>query len=270
MTESRWRRLGLEHAPGQTLLRRGLALLDDLAADPVPTLRWYVPDDATVVLGRGQRPDRVAGSPLPLLARGSGGGAVLLGPDLLSLDVLLPAGHPWLAGDVAAAFDPIGEAWRLALADLGVPDPRRWTAAGTARRRGTPAERALAEVCYATLGRGEVTVAGRKLVGLAQRRRRPGALVQCGLLLAWRPDPLIRALGVTAHHAAITRAAVGLDELLPAPPPPSAVIDAVERRLLDLAATWEPPSSSRPTAAPSPGGGPTPPAPGSPARAPAG
>jgi hypothetical protein len=68
-------------------------------------------------------------------------------------------------------------------------------------------------VCYATLGRGEVLSTGRKLLGLAQRRRRHGALVQCGLLRRWEPGPLLAALGADPHDPEIEAAAVGLDEL---------------------------------------------------------
>jgi lipoate-protein ligase A len=107
--------------------------------------------------------------------------------------------------------------------------------AGTARRRGDARERLLAAVCYATLGRGEVLVDGRKVVGLAQRRRQAGALVQCGLLRRWRPAPLLAALGAGPRDAEIERAAVGLDDLQETRNQPhlpdEAVMAAVEARL---------------------------------------
>ncbi|HWB70924.1 MAG TPA: hypothetical protein VG452_01805, partial [Egibacteraceae bacterium] len=105
------------------------------------------------------------------------------------------------------------------------------TGVSTARRRGDARQRLLAAVCYATLGRGEVLAAGRKLVGLAQRRRRPGALVQCGLLRRWRPAGLLAALGADPGDPEIAAHAVGLDDLLDAPPDDPAVMQAVERRL---------------------------------------
>lgn len=224
-----WRVVPFEVADAGTLLARGRALLEGLADDPTPTLRWYRSATPALVLGRGQGDlaALAAASGIPVVHRFSGGGAVLLDEDLLSLDVGLPAGHPWLAGDPGQVFLHVGQAWAGALATLGVPGPRVHPSASTACRRGTPRERLLAAVCYATVGRGEVTVGGRKLVGLAQRRRRVGALVQCGLVRRWRPGRLLSALGADPDDAEITRAAVGLDELLRPPPDDDAVVTAM-------------------------------------------
>lgn len=225
--------LPLEVAEPAPLLERGLALLDGLATDPTPTLRWYRSTSPALVVGRGQglAPGQLADVGLPLVARGSGGGAVLMDAGLLSLDVILPAGHPLLDGDLGAVFDRLGTAWAGALADLGVPHMSVHTGAATARRRGDDRDRLLAAICYATLGRGEVLAGGRKVVGLAQRRRRPGALVQCGLLRRWDPAPLLRAFGADPRDAGILAGAAGLDQLLADPPTDAAVTAAVQRRL---------------------------------------
>ena len=47
------------------------------------------------------------------------------------------------------------------------------------------------QVCFAGLGPGEVTVAGRKVVGVAQRRTRHGARFQVAALLRWDPAALV-------------------------------------------------------------------------------
>jgi lipoate---protein ligase len=152
--------------------------------------------------------------------------------DLLSLDVVLPTGHPWLADpDLGAVFDPIGEAWMAALDDLGVPDLSIHRGPATASRLGPEDRRPLAEVCYASLGRGELTSGGRKLVGLSQRRRRHGALIQCGVLRRWKPDPLIAALDVEVARDAITSAAVGLDDVLDRPASDASIMRAVRSHL---------------------------------------
>jgi lipoate-protein ligase A len=217
-----------EEGDAGALLERGAELLDALASDPVPALRWYQATAPAVVLGRGQGDLRVlAGT----VTRFSGGGAVLLDEDILSLDVLLPAGHPMLDGEIGAVFDVVGRAWARALRGLGVPDVNVWDGPSTARRTGTDRERVLAAVCYATLGRGEVRSGARKLVGLAQRRRRPGALVQCGLLRRWRPARLLEALGIDPGDAAITGAAAGLADLVADPPSDAVVMRAVEREI---------------------------------------
>jgi lipoate-protein ligase A len=51
-------------------------------------------------------------------------------------------------------------------------------------------------VCFAGLGPGEVTVGGRKAVGMAQRRTRDGALFQCAVPLSWDGDRLATLLGL--------------------------------------------------------------------------
>lgn len=225
-----WRIRGTDRGDAATLLADGLALLDSMLDDPVPTLRWYRSTDTALVLGRGQ--GRVAVTPhhgLTVVSRHSGGGAVLMDPALLSLDVALPAGHPWLRGDdLSAVFGSVGRAWADGLAALGLDDIAVYDGPATARRRGTPRERLLAAVCYATLGRGEVTAGARKLVGLSQRRRRHGALVQCGLLERWAPAPLLGAFGAQVADAEILGAAVGLHDLLGGPVAERRIRAAVE------------------------------------------
>lgn len=214
-----------------------MRLLDGMAEDPTPTLRWYRSDRTAIVLGRGQ----VARSTdeVTVLSRYSGGGAVLLEPTMLTLDVVLPGRSGLLEGDLGAVFVRCGRAWAAGLRDLGVADVSVYEGAGTARRRGDARERLLAAVCYATVGRGEVLTAARKIVGLAQRRRRVGALVQCGLLRRWRPGPLLAALGADPHDPEIERAAVGLDDVFEdaglRAPTDHDVRAAVQARFQDLA-----------------------------------
>ena len=208
-----------------------MALLDAQAQHPQPTLRWYRPTDAALVLGRGQRADHFDASELPVLGRFSGGGAVLLDDGMLSLDVIVPTGHPLLAGDLSAPFERVGQAWADALSALGVPAVAVHRGPSTTPRKVSDRDRLLAAICYATLGRGEVTSNGRKIVGLAQRRRRHGALLQCGLLRRWQPAALLRALGADAGDQQITTAAVGLDELVTSPPSDAQIIGAVEQAL---------------------------------------
>jgi lipoate---protein ligase len=240
---TRWRIEPLVEAAPRTLLDAGLDLLDGLDDDPTPAMRWYRATATAIVLGRGQRP-LLPASGIEVLTRFSGGGAVLMDSGLLSCDIALPSDHPLLDGDLSAVFRRIGRGWADALSQLGVPRLHVHDGPSVARRRGTPREQLLAAVCYATVGRGEVVVesggsqggfrppsgsggsqggfrppsgsgsqGGRKLVGLAQRRRRVGALVQCGLLRRWRPGALLAALGADPHDEEIARAAVGLDEL---------------------------------------------------------
>jgi lipoate-protein ligase A len=222
----------VERGEPAALLARSLALLDGMTAGSPPLLRWYVPASRALVLGRGQRPEDVR-TDLPVLRRHTGGGAVLFDADLLSLDLVLPAGHALLRDDLGAVFLAVGAAWAAALAGLGV--------GGLSVHRGPAAGRLgggdplRAAICYAAPGRGEVLHDGRKLVGLAQRRRRNGALVQCGLLWRWRPAPLLAAFGADPADPAIHGAAVGLRDLADGPPDEAAIVAAVEGAVRDSA-----------------------------------
>ena len=193
----------LHHAPWPDPLRPTVWLLEPLAP--------------AVVLGSAQRDDDLASAAvaeggLEVVRRRSGGGAVLLDPEaIVWLDVFVPRDHALWDDDVHGTAVRVGEAWVDALAMVG-RDPRP-----LAVHRGGVVDRALGSVaCFASLGPGEVTDGGAKLVGLSQRRTRAGARVQ-GLvhrhggaadlvpLLARHPAGLAEAL-----------AGVGVAEVRPA------------------------------------------------------
>ena len=131
--------------------------------------------------------------------------------ELVWVDVDLPSGDPLWDADVGVAFEWLGQVWAAAAADLGAPAP----SAHRGRMDGGQWGRL---VCFAGLGPGEVTVAGRKLVGLAQRRTRAMARFQCALLRRWNPAALVELLALddgdrSRSAADLDQAAVGLAEL---------------------------------------------------------
>jgi lipoate---protein ligase len=129
---------------------------------------------------------------MEVVRRRSGGGAVLVEPGaVVWVDVIVPRGDALWDDDVGRAFWWLGDVWAAALGALGV--------AGVEVHRGPLVRTPLSQVvCFAGLGPGEVTVGGRKAVGMAQRRTRAGALFQCAVPLAWDGARLGGLLGLDA------------------------------------------------------------------------
>ena len=133
-----------------------------------------------------------------LTRRASGGGAVLVSPGAqVWIEVFLPRGHPLWRDDVVLSGLWIGEAWADAFRSLGSPET-------ALVHRGRLSGGSWSKVvCFAGLGPGEVTVGGRKVVGIAQRRDRGGARFQTTSPLVWDP---VRTLGALASLGIIESA----------------------------------------------------------------
>ena len=173
-----------------------------IPADAGRLLRWCVPTSVALVLGSAQRGERGQ-----VIRRRSGGAAVLVAPGrLLWADVIVPRADPLWVEDVGRSALWLGAVWAVALTDVGV--------GGATVYRG-PIQRS-ATVCFAGIAPGEVVVAGRKLVGISQRRTRFAALYQCAVLRVTEPDET---------------AAVGLDELADAAVEFPIIERAFERQL---------------------------------------
>lgn len=164
-------------------------------ARPEPTGRAVVvchPIGRAVVLGSTQDPPdpKLVPSGAAVARRTSGGGAVWVAPgELVWVDVDLPASDALWDDDVGRSFLWLGRAWAAALKKVGVGGASVWEDG----LRCGPAGRAL---CFAGVGPGEVSVAGRKVVGISQRRTREGTRFHCAALLRWSPLVLAEAMGV--------------------------------------------------------------------------
>ena len=173
-------------------------------------MAWLDVTATALVLGSTQA--GVVSSQVEVVRRRSGGGAVLLEPGtMVWADVFVPRGDELWDDDVGRAFWWLGGAWAAALVEVGLPAP--------AVHRGPLVRTPLAElVCFAGLGAGEVVSDGRKVVGMAQRRTREGALFQCAVPLAWDPQPLAELLGLISDLGELADSVrpvegVGADEL---------------------------------------------------------
>lgn len=153
-----------------------------------PQLLLWQYDTPAIIMGCSQRPDdgqrqRALQEGLAIERRGSGGGAVLAGPWMLSVTVLVPAEHPVGQLDIIKIFSWLEQIWIRALQESGVSckgvdKPLIEQSKQIAKREG------VEWACYASLSHGEVvSLDGRKLVGLAQIRKRKGVALVSGLHL---------------------------------------------------------------------------------------
>jgi len=202
-----------------------------------PKMRFWTYETAGVVLGCSQRGlvsavGAAQRAGVPLAGRQAGGGAVLTGPWMLSVSVVLPVTHPLSLGGALAGYRRIGEAFAKVLREAGIeahaltPDEAR-----VAQQAGAGPD--LQWACYGGLSPWEVVVGRRKIVGLAQVRRRTGVLVAAGLLLG-RPDwaMLCKAVGKPDGDAAIlAQRTSSCEEELGWEPPLDDIAFALRRRL---------------------------------------
>lgn len=182
-----------------------------------PRLRVWSYRRPAVVLGLSRRTDAAlaeaaARAGVHLCARPSGGGAVLAGPWLLGASVVLPPQHALVAASIPRSFRWLGEAHAAWLQDLGV-------AARTVAAPPTGDDAALSWACFGRLSHWEVDADGRKIVGLAQARRRHGVLFSSGILIDRSPwQVLCDVLGQPAAHAqALAGRTVSCGEILGRP-----------------------------------------------------
>lgn len=134
-------------------------------------------DGPSLVLGSSQPlglvdSEKAAAAGVAVARRRSGGGAVYLSPGRqVWIDLLVPRGDRLWDDDVIRAAIWAGETWSAAVASLtGEPaSVHRGRSAGGRWGR---------LICFAGLGPAEVTVGGRKVVGISQRRSRDWTRIQ--------------------------------------------------------------------------------------------
>ncbi len=242
-----WQIIPLTIADQQVHITRSEQLLSVAAPGTLPVLYWSQARPAGLVLGFSQKetilnPAALVEEALPIYHRRAGGTAVLVGPDLLALDVVLPAEHPLLESDIVESYRWFGETWVRALQQLGIatrvvtPTEARAQRDLARQDEAREHEAVLRRACYASNSSYEVVVDQRKIVGLDMIRRRNGSLLQAGILLSWQCERLAHLLGHTATEQNLLRRelparAVGLDELTRQPIMVQQIIQAFETSL---------------------------------------
>lgn len=147
------------------------------------------PHDSALVLGSAQPGDVARSHATGVVRRRSGGGAVLVVPDdTVWVDVVISRNDPIWDDDVNRAPLWLGQAWRAALASLGVQ-------AGVVLDRYEPGPWGRL-ACFASKGPGEVLIGEAKAVGITQRRTRDTARFQILVYRRWAPDELTARLAV--------------------------------------------------------------------------
>src|SRR6266849_190066 len=247
---SKWRVMPLAIADQQQHIDLSERLLATAEPGQPATLYWSQAEPIGLVLGYSQKhailnPAALAAHQMPVYHRRAGGTAVLVGPQLLSLDVVLPAGHPLILPDLVESYHWFGEAWVATLAQFGVqartipPAEAHEQRALLKRDETRERESILRRACYGSLSPYEVVVGQRKIVGFDMHRRRMGSLLQAGLLLHWETGTLAQLLGHTPAEEALLRKelqerAIGLDTLVDRTITAQQVIAAFEQIICSL------------------------------------
>ncbi len=179
-------------AGGEWMVERLRGSAGELHSRPLevgsrPLWSWLEVTGPAVVLGGGQDGDviereRAERAGVEICRRRGGGTLVWLDRDSIWFDVSISSSDPRWETDVGRAFLWLGEFLAGAMGSLGVSADVR-----TGGLRSGPWSDLL---CFGGLGPGELTVGGRKLVGLSQRRTRAGARFQGVVYPRWRPDAL--------------------------------------------------------------------------------
>jgi lipoate-protein ligase A len=177
-----WRFLNSGPADGATNMAVDEAVLDGVReGSSPPTLRVYAWDPPTVSIGHSQKAsieldlEACRRKGFGVVRRPTGGRAVLHAGEL-TYSVIGPSGVPPLGGSIAESYRAIAGGLLLGLKALGI----RAELAPVSTASRTRGE--VAPPCFVSAGRFEVVVAGRKLIGSAQRRV-GAAVLQHGSLL---------------------------------------------------------------------------------------
>ncbi len=161
------------------------------------------------------------GEGVDVVRRRSGGGVVWLAPgESTWLDVTVPRHDPLWDDDIGRSFLWLSRTIADALEDLGVRTILH-TGGHVAGQDGSL-------VCFAGRGAGELLVGPRKLVGMAQRRTRAAARIQCVWYRSWSVSGLAAMVGdEVAERCADV--GVGMGAVTAVDPLP-AVIEAIQQR----------------------------------------
>ena len=145
-------------------------------------------DKPTMVFGTAQRNNHLEEEiKCDYVYRKSGGGAVFLEPgQVLWVDFVIPRGDLLWCDDIRYSSVWLGELWVSALRGVGL--------SGVVYDGEIRKNELSPFVCFAGLTTGEVTLFGKKIIGISQRRTREGAWFQCAALFSWPVKAIVDLL----------------------------------------------------------------------------
>jgi lipoate-protein ligase A len=174
------------HGPLENM-RRDAALLERFersAPGASPVLRLFAFDPHGITLGHSQDPqrdldlDRCRADGVPWAVRPTGGRAIFHAEEW-TYSFAGRCDDPRWGGTLRQAYDAVASLVARSLLRLGVPVE----VAGTRLERREAGSTGVGAACFASTGHHEIVLAGRKLVGSAQRRLATGFLQQGSLLI---------------------------------------------------------------------------------------
>jgi lipoate-protein ligase A len=175
MTEiNTWRLIKNEAMSGAQNMAIDESILEAVSAGIAPpTLRLYAWSPPYVSLGYAQpyedlAIERIRSRNWSVVRRPTGGRAILH-TDELTYSVIAPSDHPDLTGGVIASYQRLSQALLRSLINIGLKVTVSPEVQLSEQERVNP-------VCFEVPSSYEIEVAGRKLLGSAQVRRRNGVL----------------------------------------------------------------------------------------------
>lgn len=168
-----WRLLITSPARGAWNMAVDEAILEHIGrSESIPTLRLYAWDPACLSLGHAQPFSDVDVSRLKErsweVVRRATGGRAILHTDELTYSIIAPNDEPSVAGTVLESYNRLAQALLLAVKKLDLPVEMK---EGKADGNG-----ASNPICFEVPSTYEITVAGKKLIGSAQARKKEGVL----------------------------------------------------------------------------------------------
>lgn len=194
MTTKPWRLMITPPARGAWNMAVDEAILEQAGrGESLPTLRLYAWDPACLSLGHAQ-PFADVDTPRRRergwdVVRRATGGRAILHTDELTYSVTGSAEEPALVGGVLESYNRIAQALLLAVKNLGLPVEMKQIVGQVSNLTDT-----VNPICFEVPSTYEITVAGKKLIGSAQARKREGVLQHGSLPLTGDLTRICQAL----------------------------------------------------------------------------